>query len=75
MHIQDMTWAKQENKSTSQNTNMFNFNSEQEQKQKIAEICWPNDRLLSKITPRLQADSKGKRMTLLGIIGRWMVGL
>jgi len=31
MHIQDMTWAKQEHKSTLQNTNTFNFNSEQEQ--------------------------------------------
>jgi len=30
MHIQDMTWANQEHKSTLQNTNTFNFNSEQE---------------------------------------------
>jgi len=31
MHILDVTWAKQEHKSTLQNTNTFNFNSEQEQ--------------------------------------------
>jgi len=36
----------------------------------IAEICCANDRFLSKMTPRLHAESTG--MTLLG---RWMVGL
>jgi len=35
-------------------------------------LCWAIDRFLSKITPWLQANSTGKRITLLG---RWMVGL
>jgi len=38
----------------------------------IEEICWTNDRFLSKMTPILRAESTGESMTLLG---RWMVGL
>jgi len=38
----------------------------------IAEICCANDRFLSKMTPRLRAESTGESMTLLG---RLMVGL
>jgi len=38
----------------------------------VEEICCTNDRFLSKMTPRLRAESKGEIMTLLG---RWMVGL
>jgi len=32
----------------------------------IEEICCTNDRFLSKMTPRLQAESTGESMTLLG---------
>jgi len=32
----------------------------------IEEICWTNDRFLSKMTPRLRAESTGESMTLLG---------
>jgi len=32
----------------------------------IEEICCANDRFLSKMTPRLRAESKGESLTLLG---------
>jgi len=32
----------------------------------IEEICSANDRFLSKMTPRLRAESTGESMTLLG---------
>jgi len=35
------------------------------------DICYANDRFLSKMTPRLRAESIGESMTLLS---RWMVG-
>jgi len=38
----------------------------------IEEICCANDRFLSKMTPRLQTESTGESMTLLG---GWVVGL
>jgi len=40
----------------------------------IEEIFCANDRFLSKMTPRLRAESTGESMTMT-LSGRWMVGL
>jgi len=38
----------------------------------IEEICCANDRFVTKLTPKLRAESTGESMTMKG---RWMVGL